>query len=97
MPVLMYSKLPPNMAGRSVLLVDPMLATGGSCVAAIKVLVDAGAAPKDIVFVNIVSCMEGLKALQDASPEVRVVTSAANHKGSKNYDFFQNLQRGIAV
>ena len=28
---------------------------------------------------------------------MRVVTSAANHKGSKNYDFFQNLQRGIAV
>mgnify|MGYP006109739653 CR=1 FL=1 len=78
MPVLMYSKLPPNMAGRSVLLVDPMLATGGSCVAAIKVLVEAGSAPKDIVFVNIVCCMEGLKALQEAYPEVRVVTSAVD-------------------
>ena len=40
--------------------------------------VEAGSAPKDIVFVNIVSCMEGLKALQEAYPEVRVVTSAVD-------------------
>lgn len=74
----MYSKLPPNMASRPVLLLDPMLATGGSCVAAIKVLVEAGAAAKDVVFVNIVSCMEGLEAVQEAYPEVRIVTSAVD-------------------
>ena len=45
MPMLMYSKLPPDVARRPVLLLDPMLATGGSAVTAVKVLAEAGVPP----------------------------------------------------
>ena len=45
-PVLMYEKLPPDIAGRPVLLCDPMLATGSSAVTAIQVLVDKGVPPR---------------------------------------------------
>lgn len=76
LPALMYSKLPPKIATMQVLLLDPMLATGGSAVAACKVLVDQGVSPTAIVFVNLVCVKEGLKALADAYPDVRIVTGA---------------------
>ena len=76
LPQLMYSKLPPDVATRPVLLLDPMLATGGSAVAAVKVLVEAGVPPENIVFVNIVCVREGLAALAAAYPAVKVVTGA---------------------
>eukprot|EP00930_Biecheleria_cincta_P007247 TRINITY_DN108442_c0_g1_i1.p1 TRINITY_DN108442_c0_g1~~TRINITY_DN108442_c0_g1_i1.p1 ORF type:complete len:258 (-),score=34.17 TRINITY_DN108442_c0_g1_i1:309-998(-) len=75
-PVLMYSKLPPDVATRPVLLLDPMLATGGSAVAAIEVLVKAGVPPANIIFVNIVCVKEGLEKVAAAYPAVRVVTGA---------------------
>lgn len=76
MPQLMYSKLPPDIARRPVLLLDPMLATGGSAVMACKVLVDQGVPPENIIFVNIVCVQEGLDALAKAYPAVQVVTGA---------------------
>ena len=76
LPQLMYSKLPPDVATRPVLLLDPMLATGGSAVAAVKVLVEAGVPPENIVFVNVVCVREGLAALAAAYPAVKVVTGA---------------------
>jgi len=76
MPQLMYSKLPPDMADRPVLLLDPMLATGGSAVTAVKVLVERGVKPASIVFVNVVCVKEGIDALAAAYPEVRIVTGA---------------------
>ena len=69
LPVLMYSKLPPALAGRPVLLLDPMLATGGSCIAAIKVLVEKGVPASSIVFVNIVWC-----PLRPIQPPARELT-----------------------
>merc|ERR1719424_2267940 len=75
-PALLYSKLPPRLQGRPILLLDPMLATGGSAVAAVRVLLDAGSRSEDILFVNIVCCREGLRALHEAFPALRVVTSA---------------------
>ena len=78
LPHLMYSKLPPDVATRPVLLLDPMLATGGSAVAACKVLVDAGVPPTNIVFVNIVCVKEGLEAIAKAYPDVKVVTGAVD-------------------
>ena len=51
-----------------------MLATGGSAVAACKVLVEAGVPAASIVFVNVVCVQEGLDALGAAYPEVRIVT-----------------------
>ena len=75
-PHLFYSKLPPDVATRPVLLLDPMLATGGSAVAACKVLCDAGCKPEQIIFVNILCVKEGLEALAEAYPQVKVVTGA---------------------
>eukprot|EP00629_Pelagomonadales_sp_RCC1024_P008839 CAMPEP_0119260526 /NCGR_PEP_ID=MMETSP1329-20130426/868_1 /TAXON_ID=114041 /ORGANISM="Genus nov. species nov., Strain RCC1024" /LENGTH=226 /DNA_ID=CAMNT_0007259949 /DNA_START=131 /DNA_END=808 /DNA_ORIENTATION=+ len=77
-PVLMYSKLPPDIASLNVLLCDPMLATGGSACTAIKVLTDAGVPEGRITFANVVSCPEGLARLQKECPKVRVVTCACD-------------------
>ena len=62
-----YCKLPP-LDGKRVIVVDPMLATGGSAAQALDVVKSAGA--KEIVFVCIVAAPEGVKALQTAHPDV---------------------------
>jgi uracil phosphoribosyltransferase len=68
-PVLFYSKLPP-LAGKTIVLVDPMLATGGSAICAIKVLVDAGADPRNLTFLTVLSCPEGLTNVNKAYPGI---------------------------
>jgi uracil phosphoribosyltransferase len=75
-PKLFYCKLPSDIARRPVILCDPMLATGGSAVMAIGVLIDAGVPPASIFFVCVLCCPEGLQAVARAYPTVRVVTSA---------------------
>ena len=75
-PVLMYSKLPPSLVDRPILLLDPMLATGGSAVTAVDVLLGKGAKAQNIIFVNIVAVRDGIAKLATAHPEVQVVTSA---------------------
>lgn len=67
-----YSRLPQHMESSFVLMVDPMLATGGSAVDAIQVLLDAGA--KDIRILCIVAAPEGIKAVETAHPNVRIYT-----------------------
>lgn len=58
------------------LLCDPMLATGGSAVAALDVLCHQhGVPPCRICFVNLISCPEGLQAISDAYPDVTIVTA----------------------
>lgn len=68
-----YCKLPP-LAGSRVVVVDPMLATGGSAVQAIDVIKAAGS--MEIVFVCIVASPEGVAALQQAHPEVPIHAGA---------------------
>jgi uracil phosphoribosyltransferase len=68
-----YCKLPP-LTGARVVVVDPMLATGGSAVQAIDVVKAAGG--KEIVFVCIVASPEGAATLQQAHPEVAIYTGA---------------------
>jgi uracil phosphoribosyltransferase len=68
-----YCKLPP-LENTRVIVVDPMLASGGSAVQAVSVVKAAGA--KEIVFVCIVSSPEGVAALQAAHPEVPIHTGA---------------------
>ncbi|KAG9402836.1 hypothetical protein AC1031_006380 [Aphanomyces cochlioides] len=76
-PILFYSKLPPRLASFDrVLLLDPMLATGGSAMMAIQLLLNAGVDEMNIVLVNVVSCPIGLSYLFQAYPCVKVVTSA---------------------
>ena len=67
-----YCKLPADIDRRVCLVVDPMLATGGSAVAAVEYLRRQGA--RDIRFLCIVSAPEGLRALLEADPGVRVYT-----------------------
>lgn len=73
-----YSKLPPNINNSVVLLVDPMLATAGSAIKAVEILKDAGA--KDIRFVGIVGCPEGVKRLQESHPDVQIYLAALDLK-----------------
>lgn len=65
-----YLKLPPHIESATVLIVDPMLATGGSAVAAIDQVKRLGA--KDIRFVGLVGAPEGVKAIHDKHPDVHV-------------------------
>ena len=73
-PVEYYCKLPADIEERDVFVVDPMLATGGSAVAAISQLKAHGC--KNIRFLCIIAAPEGLKALQDAHPDVDIVVGA---------------------
>jgi hypothetical protein len=73
-PELFYSKLP-AVASKTIMLLDPMLATGGSAKAAIQVLLDNGALESNIVFLNVVSCPEGIAAISKAYPAVQIVTA----------------------
>ena len=75
-PKLFYCKLPPDVSNRQVLLCDPMLATGGSASCAIGKLVEAGVPEKNIIFLNVISCPEGLARLGKDWPEVKIVTAA---------------------
>lgn len=73
-PIMYYSKLPPDISKRYVLLIDPMLATGGSACKAIEVLKEHGVGEEKIIFINLISCPEGINKVCDAFPAVKVVT-----------------------
>jgi len=77
---LFYAKLPADIQNHHVLLLDPMLATGGSAVAAVKVLLEHGVRQNDITFVNLISCPEGLETLFKAFSDVIVVTGAIDER-----------------
>jgi uracil phosphoribosyltransferase len=73
-----YARLPPNLPGATVLVIDPMLATGGSAVTAIGLLRGAGA--RDIRLLCIVAAPEGIKAIEAAHPDVHVFTPAIDRE-----------------
>ena len=73
-PVEYYCKLPADCAEREVFVVDPMLATGGSSIEAIQMLKDKGC--KNIHFMCIIAAPEGMKAMQEAHPDVHLYVGA---------------------
>ncbi len=73
-----YVKLPKEVVNATILVVDPMLATGGSAIAAIQKVKSLGG--KDISFVGIVGCPEGVKALQEAHPDVDIYLVSIDDK-----------------
>ncbi len=77
-PVEYYCKLPDDIENRQVFVVDPMLATGGSAVAAIDFLKQHGC--KQITVMNIIGCPEGVKAVQEAHPDVELYLAAVDEK-----------------
>ena len=77
-PVEYYCKLPEDVGNRQVYVVDPMLATGGSAVAAIDFLKQHGC--KNIIMMNIIGCPEGIKAVNEAHPDVDLYLAAIDEK-----------------
>ncbi len=78
MPVEYYCKLPSDCAEREVFVVDPMLATGGSSVAAIQMLKDRGC--RKIHFMCILAAPEGVKAMEEAHPDVDIYIGVLDEK-----------------
>lgn len=77
-PVEYYFKMPQDMEAREIIVVDPMLATGNSAIAAVDRLKKLN--PKSIKFVCLLTCPEGLKAMNDAHPDVPVYTAAVDRQ-----------------
>lgn len=77
-PVEYYCKLPADCAEREVFVVDPMLATGGSSVEAIRMLKDKGC--KNIHFMCIIAAPEGVAAMKEAHPDVDMYIGALDEK-----------------
>ena len=75
-PVTYYEKLPPGQEEALHILIDPMLATGGSTVAALDLLRDAGV--KRSIVVCIVTCPEGLHAVESAYPKVPIYAASVD-------------------
>ncbi len=73
-----YCKIPADCDKRDVFVVDPMLATGGSAVAAIQMLKDKGV--KKIIMMCIIAAPEGVKAITDAHPDVDIYIGALDEK-----------------
>lgn len=77
-PTEYYAKFPAEMPDSAVLLVDPMIATGGSVVMAIEAIKKRGA--KDIRLVGLVAAPEGVKKITDAHPDVDIYIAALDEK-----------------
>lgn len=81
-PVEYYCKLPTDIEKRKIFVVDPMLATGGSAVAAIDFIKQRGG--KDIVFMCLLAAPEGLEVLQNAHPDIDIYVAAKDEKLNEN-------------
>ena len=77
-PVEYYCKLPTDISDRTVLVLDPMLATGGSAAAAIQYLKNKGA--KSIKLVNIIAAPEGVEAIHELHPDVHIYIAGLDEK-----------------
>ncbi|NJR13424.1 MAG: uracil phosphoribosyltransferase [Phyllobacteriaceae bacterium] len=79
-----YFKAPEDMVDRKVIVVDPMLATGNSAIAAVDMLKGRGAT--DVRFVCLLAAPEGVKWLSEAHPEVPIITASIDsHLNEKGY------------
>ena len=75
-PVEYYNKLPQDITERDVIVLDPMLATGGSAIDAISIVKRSN--PKSIKFMCIIAAPEGVKALSEAHPDVQIYCAAVD-------------------
>lgn len=82
LPVEYYCKLPGDIADRDVIVVDPMLATGGSAIDAISLIKKRGT--QSIKFMCIIAAPEGLSALQAAHPDVQIYIAALDERLNEN-------------
>ena len=77
-PVTYYERFPPQIEGGTCIVIDPMIATGGSTVAALDLLKAHGAS--NIVVICIVTCPEGIVAVEAAHPDVRIYAAAIDER-----------------
>jgi uracil phosphoribosyltransferase len=86
-PVWYYNKLPGSFEKPEDIIVyicDPMLATGGSAHATVKLYVDKGINEKNITFISIISAPEGIKKLFDSFPNITIITAAVDDRLNEN-------------
>lgn len=81
-PVEYYRKLPPDMTTREIILVDPMLATGGSAVSAIGQLKSVGGSKLRLI--SIIGCPEGVAAVHEEHPDVPITLAALDERLNEN-------------
>ena len=82
--VFYHKSLPPNLRAFEVVLIDPMLATGGSAVAAMDLLVELGV--QHVRMLNLVAAPEGIRRVRSKYPELPIFTAAVDEKlNSKGY------------
>jgi uracil phosphoribosyltransferase len=74
LPVTYYERFPPQIEGGTCIIIDPMLATGGSTLAAIDLLKEQGA--DNIIVICIVTCPEGIELVEEAHPDVLIYAAA---------------------
>lgn len=77
-PVEYYCKLPQDATERRIIVVDPMLATGGSAIAAVQFIKDRGC--KDIKLMCLIAAPEGVKAMQEAHPDVDIYIASLDER-----------------
>ena len=82
LPVTYYERFPPQIKGGTCIIIDPMLATGGSTAAAIDKLKESGA--DNIVVVCIVTCPEGVALVESEHPDVRIYAASIDEKLNEN-------------
>ena len=82
-PVKYYCKMPPDISERQVFIVDPMLATGGSAIAAIDILKNEYGC-KSITLMDIIAAPEGVKAVSEAHPDIDIIVTAVDEKLNEN-------------
>lgn len=81
-PVEYYCKLPADVQERELIVVDPMLATGGSAKAAIQFIKDKGAT--NIKLVCLIAAPEGIQAIREAHPDVEIYVAAVDERLDEN-------------
>lgn len=77
-----YCKMPEDLSSRRIFVVDPMLATGGSAVAAVDFIKKLGG--KNITFMCLIAAPEGIQALQDAHPDIDIYIAAKDERLNEN-------------
>jgi uracil phosphoribosyltransferase len=83
-PIFYKSWLPEDIQDRYVLILDPMLATGGSVVATIKTLKEHKVIENKIIFINLVSAPEGIEKVLTAFPDIRIITAEVDRGLDEN-------------
>lgn len=83
-PVEYYCKLPQDIEDRELIVLDPMLATGGSAIAAIQFLKNKGAKSKNIKFVCLIAAPEGVEAVKKIHPDIDIYVASLDEKLDEN-------------